>query len=60
MMNDSLMILLNQWITYGYYGMTLLFGLALAWNFRKAEDAQQAVLYVVILIPFVLRFLHLK
>ena len=59
-MTDALMILLNQWVTYAYYGMTLLFGMALAWNFRKTKDAQQAILYVVILIPFVLRFLHVK
>ena len=54
------MILINQVITYGYYAMTLLFACALAWNFKKTRDSQEAVLYAVILIPFVLRFLHIK
>ena len=33
----------------------------LAWtSFKKTRDPQEAVLYAVILIPFVLRFLHIK
>lgn len=60
MMNDALMILINQVITYGYYAMTLLFACALAWNFKRTRDPQEAILYAVILIPFVLRFLHIK
>lgn len=59
-MNDALMIFINQLINYGYYAMTLLFGCALAWNFKKTRDPQEAILYAVILIPFVLRFLHIK
>ena len=59
-MNDALMIFINQMINYGYYAMTLLFACALAWNFKRTRNAQEAVLYAVILIPFVLRFLHIK
>ena len=59
-MNDALMIFVNQIIHYGYYAMTFLFGCALAWNFRRTRNAQEAVLYAVILIPIVLRVLHVK
>jgi ABC-type spermidine/putrescine transport system permease subunit I len=54
------MILINQIVTYGYYAMTLLFACALAWNLKKTRDPQEAVLYAVILIPFILRVLHVK
>lgn len=54
------LIQINQWITYAYYAMTFLFALALGWNLWKSEDAQESVLYVVVLIPFVLRLLRLK
>ena len=57
---DISMIQLNQWITYGYYAMTCLFTLALAWNLWKSKNPQESILYVVILIPFVLRLLRLK
>jgi ABC-type spermidine/putrescine transport system permease subunit I len=54
------MIALNQWITYGYYAMTFLFAAALAWNLWKSKEPQESILYVVILIPFILRLLRLK
>ena len=54
------MMQLNQWITYGYYAMTFLFTLALARNLWKSKDSQESVLYVIILIPFILRLLRLK
>jgi ABC-type sulfate transport system permease component len=57
---DVSMIILNQWITYGYYAMTFVFALALAWNLRKSKDPQESILYVIVLIPFVLRLLRLK
>lgn len=57
---DISMIQLNQWITYGYYAMTFLFALALAWNLWKSKNPQESILYVVVLIPFVLRLLRLK
>ena len=59
-MSDALMILINQIVTCGYYAMTLLFACALAWNLKKTRDPQEAVLYAVILIPFILRVLHVK
>ncbi len=43
-----------------YYAMTAFFAVILCWNFIKTRDAQQAVLYLVILMPFVMRILRLK
>jgi hypothetical protein len=43
-----------------YYAMTAFFGVVLLWNFVRIRDAQQAVLYLVILMPFVMRVLRLK
>jgi hypothetical protein len=59
MMGISL-ITLNQLVTFGYYAMTLLFALALGWNLWKSKQPQESILYVVILIPFILRLLRLK
>ena len=59
-MDNEMMIQLNQWVTYGYYAMTFFFALGLAWNLWKSKDPQDSVLYVVILIPFILRLLRLK
>jgi len=55
-----MMIMLNNLITCGYYVMTFLFAVALAWNLWKSKDPQESILYAVILIPFVLRLLRLK
>jgi hypothetical protein len=54
------LIALNQWVTYGYYAMTLLFSAALGWNLWKSEDPQESILYAAVLIPFILRLLRLK
>lgn len=56
----NVLLLLNGLITVGYYAMTLIFALALAWNLWKSKKPQEAVLYVIILIPFILRLLRLK
>jgi hypothetical protein len=43
-----------------YYAMTAFFGAVLLFNFVRTRDAQEAILYLVILMPFVLRVLRLK
>lgn len=43
-----------------YYAMTAFFGAILILNFIRTRDAQEAVLYLIILMPFVLRVLRLK
>ena len=43
-----------------YYAITAFFGAVLFWNFVKSKDVQKAILYLVILMPFVLRVFRLK
>jgi hypothetical protein len=43
-----------------YYIITAFFGAVLFWNFVKSRDVQKAILYLVILAPFVLRVFRLK
>jgi ABC-type spermidine/putrescine transport system permease subunit I len=59
-MMDSFMRAISQGVTIGYYAVTLVFALALAWNLWKSRKPYDSVLYVIILIPFVLRLLRLK
>jgi hypothetical protein len=54
------MIDVNQWVTCGYYAMTFLFTAAIGWNLWKSKDPQESVLYVIVLIPFILRLLRVK
>ncbi len=43
-----------------YYAAVLGFAILLGWNFFRTRDLQKAVLYLVVLMPFVLRILRLK
>jgi hypothetical protein len=43
-----------------YYAITAFFAAVLFWNFVKSKDVQKAILYLVILLPFVLRVFRLK
>lgn len=43
-----------------YYAMTAFFGAVLFLNFVRTRNAQEAVLYLIVLMPFVLRVLRLK
>jgi hypothetical protein len=54
------MIVINQIITIFYYIITFVCALALGWNLWKSKKPQESILYVIILIPFVLRLLRLK
>ena len=51
-MNTAIMIL--------YYLMTAFFGLCFVVEFVKTRDIQKAILYLVILMPFVMRLARLK
>ncbi len=51
-MNDIVMIL--------YYGMTAFFAVCLALNFIRTKNAQRALLFLVVLMPFVMRLIRLK
>ena len=54
------MILIQQVITALYYGLTAFAAALLAYSFLKARDWEREVLYLIVLVPFVLRILFLK
>jgi uncharacterized membrane protein len=47
-------------VTVLYYLLTAYVAVLLVWNFLKRKNWQEEVLYILILIPFVLRLLRLK
>ncbi|AFM21994.1 hypothetical protein Anamo_1387 [Acetomicrobium mobile DSM 13181] len=54
------MILANTIIMWLYYGIVLFFTGAILRNFVKSTNAQDIVLYGIVLLPFVLRLARLK
>jgi len=55
-----MLTLLNSIVNYSYYLITIFISFILIREIIKSEDAQEVVLYCIILIPFVLRSLHIK
>ena len=47
-------------ITILYYALTAFVAVLLVWNFIDRKKWQEEVLYVIVLLPFVLRILRLK
>ncbi len=47
-------------ITLLYYLMTAAVAVLIVWNFLKRKKWQEEVLYVIVLMPFLLRLLRLK
>jgi hypothetical protein len=47
-------------VTIFYYLLTAFVAVLLVWNFLKRKNWQEEVLYVIVLIPFLLRLLRLK
>jgi hypothetical protein len=47
-------------VTVLYYLLTAFVAVMLVWNFVRRKNWQEEALYVVILIPFLLRLLRLK
>jgi hypothetical protein len=47
-------------VTVLYYLMTAFIAVMLVWNFLKRKDWQEEALYIIVLIPFLLRLLRLK
>ncbi|MGE5198606.1 MAG: hypothetical protein ACM3H9_03120 [Rhodospirillaceae bacterium] len=54
------MITLQFVITLAYYALTAGAAALLLYNFVKAKTWEREVLYLIVLLPFVLRVLHLK
>ena len=47
-------------VTVLYYLLTAYVAVMLVWNLIKRKNWQDEVLYVIVLIPFILRLLRLK
>lgn len=47
-------------ITILYYALTAFIAVLLVWNFIDRKKWQEEVLYVIVLLPFLLRLLRLK
>lgn len=54
------MVLLQTAITILYYCVVGYVAVILIWNFVRTRKWQEEILYVVVLIPFLLRLLRLK
>ncbi len=54
------MILAMDVVTVLYYGLVGYVSLLLVVNFAKSREWQQELLYVIVLIPFLLRLFRLK
>jgi hypothetical protein len=51
---------MNTIVTVLYYLLTAYILVLLVWNFLKRKNWQEEALYVIVLIPFLLRLLRLK
>jgi len=56
----SLLVIINMIITVCTYLVTLFFLVAIVRTFVKTRNVQDALVYGVMMIPFVLRILRLK
>ena len=54
------MITIQAIITLLYYALTAFAAIVLAANFWRAKTWDREVLYLIVLVPFVLRLLQLK
>jgi hypothetical protein len=58
--NAAPMITLQFFITLAYYALTAGAAALLLYNFVKAKSWEREVLYLIVLVPFLLRVLRLK
>ena len=56
----SILVILNTCLTIGTYATALFFLVAIIRAFIKTRKVQDALIYCMIMIPFVLRLLRLK
>jgi hypothetical protein len=54
------MAILQTLITVLYYGLIAYVAVILIWNFSRTRKWEQEVLYIIVLIPFLLRLFRLK
>jgi uncharacterized membrane protein len=51
---------MNTLIALAYYAITAYIAVLLVWNFIRRKKWQEEVLYLIVLMPFILRLLRLK
>ena len=51
---------MNTIVTVLYYLLTAYVAVLLVWNFIKRKNWQEEALYIIVLLPFLLRLLRLK
>jgi hypothetical protein len=54
------MLFIQAVITWAYYGLAAFAALLILYNFTRAKSWDREVLYLIVLIPFLLRVLRLK
>lgn len=54
------MTTMNLIIMIIYHIMSAFIAFVLIWSIIKTKDIQEAILYCIILVPFVLRVFHIK
>ena len=54
------MAILQTIITVIYYGLIAYVVVILVWNFSRTRKWEQEILYIIVLIPFLLRLFRLK
>lgn len=54
------LVTLNNAVMVLYYVISAFFLIAVVRNFVKTRDPQEAILYSIVMMPFVLRILRLK
>lgn len=54
------MVLANSIVTVLYYVISLFFLFIMFRNFKRTKNPQDALLYCIIMVPFVLRILRIK
>lgn len=54
------MVLLQSFVTLLYYLLVAFVVVLLAWNLVRSRDWRDELLYVIVLVPFLLRLFRLK
>lgn len=55
-----MLVYINGFITLCTYGIALFFLICIIRNFLKTKNVQDALVYAVMMVPFILRMLRLK
>ncbi|MFC1659856.1 hypothetical protein ACFL3S_00135 [Gemmatimonadota bacterium] len=54
------MVLIQSIISFFYYVMVAFVAVLMVWNFVRSRKWEEEVLYVIVLLPFLLRLFQLK